>query len=35
LGMFDLTDSSINYFPVEKSNDGDVPYPLWFVPSLL
>jgi hypothetical protein len=35
--MFDLTDSSINYFPLEKSNDGDgdVPYPMWFVPSLL
>ncbi|KAK2414765.1 hypothetical protein QL285_037320 [Trifolium repens] len=35
LGMFDLTDSSINYFPVETSKVGDVPYPMWFVPSLL
>jgi hypothetical protein len=34
LGMFDLTDSSIKYFPVETSKDGDVPYPIWFVPSL-
>ncbi|GAU18243.1 hypothetical protein TSUD_175850 [Trifolium subterraneum] len=35
LGMFDLTDRSIKYFPVETLTDGDVPYPLWFVPSLL
>jgi hypothetical protein len=34
LGMFCLTDSSIKYFPVETSKHGDVPYPLWFVPSL-
>jgi hypothetical protein len=40
LGMFGLTDSSINYFPVETSKDGDgdgdgdVPYPLWFIPSI-
>jgi len=34
LGMFCLTDSSIKYFPVEISNHGNVPYPLWFVPSL-
>jgi hypothetical protein len=36
LGMFCLTDSSINYFPVEasKDGDGDVPCPLWLVPSV-
>ncbi|CAJ2670828.1 uncharacterized protein LOC123892462 [Trifolium pratense] len=34
LGMFDLTDSSFNYFPVETSKDDDVPYPLWIVPSV-
>jgi len=33
LGMFCLTDSSVKYFPVETSKHGDVPYPLWFVPS--
>jgi hypothetical protein len=34
--MFGLIDNSINYFPVEtsKDGDGDVPYPLWFVPSV-
>ncbi|PNX77468.1 hypothetical protein L195_g033436 [Trifolium pratense] len=34
LGMFDLTDSSVEYFPVETSKDGDVPFPKWFVPSV-
>jgi len=34
LGMFCLNDSSIKYFPVETSKHGEVPYPLWFVPSL-
>ncbi|PNY18100.1 F-box protein [Trifolium pratense] len=39
LGMFCLTDSSIKYFPVEKSkHDDDIAYrnpPVWFVPNLL
>jgi DNA relaxase NicK len=34
LGMFCLTDSNIKYFSVEKSKNVDVPYSLWFVPSL-
>ncbi|AES79562.1 F-box protein [Medicago truncatula] len=33
-GMFCLNDSSIKYFPEETSKHGDVPCPLWFVPSL-
>ncbi|XP_057418488.1 uncharacterized protein LOC130712684 [Lotus japonicus] len=34
LGVKHLTDSSIKYFSVEKSNHSDVPYPFWFVPSI-
>jgi len=33
-GMFCFTDSSIKYFSVDTLKHGDVPYPLWFVPSL-
>jgi len=33
-GMFCLKDSSIKYFPEQTLKHGDVPFPLWFVPSL-
>jgi hypothetical protein len=34
LGMFCLTDYNIKHFSMETSDHGDVPDPLWFVPSL-
>jgi len=33
-GMFCLNDSSIKHFPKETLKHGDVPHPVWFVPSL-
>ncbi|XP_057418498.1 uncharacterized protein LOC130712692 [Lotus japonicus] len=34
LGIKHLTDSSIKYFSIEKSNHSKVLYPFWFIPSI-